>query len=63
LINDLTMFALLVRILAIGGMGDSSDDDDDDGSVVRDHATADIDGNSMGSKFNRKGIARFDFKI
>jgi hypothetical protein len=61
LINDLTMFALLVRILGIGGMGDSSDDDDD--SVVRDHATADIDGNSMGSKFNRKGIARFDFKI
>jgi hypothetical protein len=55
------MFALLVRIVGIGGMGDSSDDDDD--SVVRDHVTADKDGNSMDGKFNTKGIARFDFKI
>jgi hypothetical protein len=40
----------------------SSDDDDDDSVVVRERAVAEKDGH-MGSKFNTRGIAKFDFKI
>jgi hypothetical protein len=56
------MFALLVSIVGIGSMNDSSSDDGDDSVVVREWAVAEKDGH-MGSKFNTRGIAKFDFKI
>ena len=54
-INDLTMFALLVRIvLGIGSMSASSSSDDDE-STVRDHAKM-----GMCGTFNTKVIAMVD---